>query len=53
MLIIVGSLRCGRLAVTFLPLYELLYKRGEGVLWYYDENEKFVLGARNKRGVRQ
>jgi hypothetical protein len=20
-----------------LPLYELLYKKGEGVLWYYDE----------------
>ena len=36
-----------------LPLYELMYKRGEGVLWYYDENGNFVLGARNKRGVRQ
>jgi len=36
-----------------LPLYELLYKRGEGVLWYYDENGNFDLGTRNKRGVRQ
>ena len=36
-----------------LPLFELLYKKGEGVLWYYDENGKFVLGVRNKRGVRQ
>ena len=35
-----------------LPLYELMYKRGEEVLWYYDENGNFVLGARNKRGVR-
>jgi hypothetical protein len=35
-----------------LPLLELLYKRGEGVLWNYDENGKFVLGAKNKRGVR-
>jgi hypothetical protein len=38
---------------SLLPLYELLYKRGEGVLWYYDENGNFVLGARNKRDVRQ
>ena len=36
-----------------LPLYELLYKRGEGVLWYYDENGKFVMGTRNTRGVKQ
>jgi hypothetical protein len=35
-----------------LPLFELLYKRGEGVPWYYDENGKFVLGVKNKRGVR-
>ena len=35
-----------------LPLYETLYKRGEGLLSYYDENDNFVLGARNKRGVR-
>ena len=32
-----------------LPMYE----RGDGVLWYYDENGNFILGARNKRGVRQ
>ena len=36
-----------------LPLYELLYKRGEGVPWYYYENGNFVLGTRNKRVVRQ
>ena len=35
-----------------LPLFKLLYKRGKGVLWYYDENGKVVLGARNKRGAR-
>ena len=33
---------------SLLPLYELLYKRGEGVLWYYDENGNFVLGARTR-----
>jgi hypothetical protein len=36
-----------------LPLYELLYKTGEGVLWYYDENGNFVMGTRQLRGVRQ
>ena len=36
-----------------LPLFEPVYKRGEGVLWYNDKNRKFVLGARNKRGIRQ
>jgi len=36
-----------------LPLFKLLYKRGEGVLWYNEENVKFVLGVRNIRGVRQ
>jgi hypothetical protein len=35
-----------------LPLYELMYKKGEGVLWYYDENGNFVMGSSNKRGVR-
>jgi hypothetical protein len=25
---------------------------GKGVLWYYDENGKFVLGVKSKRGVR-
>ena len=29
-----------------LPLYELMYKRGEGILWYYDENGNFVMGTR-------
>jgi hypothetical protein len=36
-----------------LPLFELLYKRAEAVRWYYDENGKFIMGARNKRGVKQ
>ena len=35
-----------------LPMFELMYKRGEGVLWYYDENGNFVMKARKKRGVR-
>jgi len=36
-----------------LPLFELLYKRGEGVLRYYDANGNFVMEAMNKRGVQQ
>jgi hypothetical protein len=36
-----------------LPLFKLMYKRGEGVLWYYDENGNFVMEAKTKRGVRQ
>ena len=35
-----------------LHLFELLYKLGEGVMWYYDEHGRFVLGVKNKRGVR-
>jgi hypothetical protein len=30
-----------------------MYKKGEGVLWYYDEIGNFVMGTRNKWGVRQ
>jgi hypothetical protein len=30
-----------------------LYKHGEGILLYYDENVNFVMGTRNKRGVHQ
>jgi hypothetical protein len=36
-----------------LPLYELMYKRGEGIRWYYDENGNFAMGTRQLRGVRQ
>jgi hypothetical protein len=27
---------------TLLPLFEMLYERGRGDLWYYDENANFV-----------
>lgn len=36
-----------------LPLYEILYKKGEGILWYYDEHGNFVMSTRQRRGVRQ
>ncbi len=29
-----------------------MYKREEGILWYYDENGNFVMGTRQLRGVR-
>jgi len=38
---------------SLLSLFELLYKRGAGELWYYDENGNFVLHTHNRRGVRQ
>jgi hypothetical protein len=38
---------------SFLSLFKLLYRREAGELWYYDENEKFVLYTRQRRGVRQ
>ncbi len=31
----------------------MLYKKGAGELWNYDEAGNFVLGTRNRRGVRQ
>jgi hypothetical protein len=31
-----------------LPFFEMLYKKGAGDLWYYDDAGNFVLGARNK-----
>ena len=48
-----AAIRANPYVHRLLPLYELLYKYGDGYLWYYDENGKFVLGARQKRGVRQ
>ena len=34
-----------------LPLFELLYKKGAGELWYYDDAGIFVFGTRIKSGV--
>ena len=48
-----AAIRANPYLHSLLPLFELLYKKGEGVLWYYDENGKFVMGVKNKRGVRQ
>jgi hypothetical protein len=48
-----AAIRANPFLHKLLPLFELLYKKGEGVLWYYDKNGKFVLGARQKRGDRQ
>jgi hypothetical protein len=48
-----AAIRANPYLHRLLPLYELLYKRGEGVLWYFDENGKFVMGTRHKTGVRQ
>ena len=38
---------------SLLPLFEQVYIRGAGELWYYDENKNFVLSTRQRRGVRQ
>jgi hypothetical protein len=38
-----AAIKANQLLHMLLPLYELLYKRGEWVLWYYDENGNFVL----------
>ncbi len=43
-----AAIRASPYLHRLLYLFELVYKRGEGVLWYYDENGKFVLGAKNK-----
>ena len=31
-----AAIRANPYLQLLLPLFELLYKRGEGVLWYYD-----------------
>jgi hypothetical protein len=48
-----AAIRANPYLQLLLPLLELLYKRGEGVLWYYDEHMNFVMETRNKRGARQ
>ncbi len=48
-----AAIRANPYLQLLLPLFELLYKGGAGVLWYYDENGNFAMEARNKRGVRQ
>ena len=40
-----ATIRANPYLQRLLPLYEILYKRGEGVLWYYDENGNFVMGT--------
>jgi hypothetical protein len=48
-----ASIKANPYLRLLLPLYELLYKRGEGILWHYDEHGNFVMGTRQLRGVRQ
>ena len=36
-----------------IPLYDVLYTRGIGELWFYDDFGNFVLAILNRRGVRQ
>jgi hypothetical protein len=36
-----------------LPLYDFLYTRGSGVLWFYDELGNFILCVFCRRGVRK
>jgi hypothetical protein len=36
-----------------LPLFDVLYTRGCGVLWFYDELGNFILGVFCRQGVRQ
>jgi hypothetical protein len=36
-----------------LPLFEMLYERGSGELFYYDENSNYIARYYNKNGVRQ
>ncbi len=36
-----------------IPLFDVLYTRGSGELWFYDEFGNFVLSLFCKRGVRQ
>ena len=35
-----------------IPLFEMLYERGNGLLWYYDENGNYVDSHYSKCGVR-
>jgi len=36
-----------------IPLYDVLYTRGSGVMWFYDELGNFILAIFGRRGVRQ
>jgi hypothetical protein len=36
-----------------IPLYDVLYSRGKGGLWFYDELGNFVLNILCRKGVRQ
>ena len=36
-----------------IPLYDVLYTRGAGVLWFFDELGNFILAVFCRRGVRQ
>jgi hypothetical protein len=36
-----------------IPLYDVLYTRDKGELWFYDEMGNFILGVMCRRGVRQ
>jgi hypothetical protein len=47
-----AALKANPFLHRLLPLLELLYKKGEGVLWYYDEDGNFVMGAKQRREVR-
>jgi hypothetical protein len=35
---------------SLLPLFESVYTRGAGELWYYDDEGDFILETRNSRG---
>ena len=36
-----------------IPMFEMLYERGDGQPWYYDENGKYIESHCNICGVRQ
>ena len=36
-----------------IPLYDVLYTRGSGELWYYDDLGNFIVSVLCKRGIRQ
>jgi hypothetical protein len=36
-----------------IPLYDVIYTRGSGVMWFYDELGNFILAVFCRRGVRQ
>jgi hypothetical protein len=36
---------------TLIPLFEMIYERGSGELWYYDEKGNFVESHFNRSGI--